>query len=284
MPNPTAYYRPKTIGEAVQLLSQPYIKAALLSGGALRLAAEDLPYEALIDVQAIEGLAAITTRAADGVLEIGAAATLEAIVRHEDIPALLRQPLRRCVNWNRRNAISLAELVEHPAAVPEAIAALLALDATLVFAMPEERRVRLADLHGSVSQPRLPEKGLIVRFELPPASPWQTWGEAHVARTPADLAIVSAAAVLMVDNSGTVAQARIALSGVWDVPARVAEGASAALAGRLLDAAGIARAVAILSDEIAPVADYRGSVAYRRAMAGVVTRRALEACQARVAG
>ncbi len=283
MPNPTGYYRPRTIGEAVQLLSQPYIRAALLSGGALRLAVEDLPYEALIDVQAIEGLKDIA-RAADGSLQVGAAASLESIVRHPDVPALLRQTLRRCVTWNRRNAISIAELVEYPEALPEAIAALLALDATLVFAMPEEHRLRLAELQRNVAQPRLPEKGLITRFEFPPDSPWQTWGEAHVARTPADTAIVSAAAVLMVDNSGTVAQARIALSGVWDVPARVAEGASAALTGRLLDGAGIARAVTALGEEIAPQADYRGSIAYRRAMAGVVTRRALEACQARIAG
>ncbi|NPV68848.1 MAG: hypothetical protein HPY64_17095 [Anaerolineae bacterium] len=283
MPNPTGYYRPRTIDEAVQLLSQPYIKTALLSGGALRLATDDLPYEALIDVQAIEGLSSIVSMP-DGVLAVGAATSLEAVVRWPEVPALLRDTLRRCLTWNRRNAISIAELVEYPEALPEAIAALLALDVTLVFAMPEERRIRLQDLQQSVSQPRLPEKGLIVRFEFAATNPWQTWGQAHVARTPADTAIVSAAAVLIVDNSGTVAQARIALSGVWDVPARLAEGASVALTGRLLDAAAIARAIAALNDEIAPVADYRGSVAYRRAMAGVVTRRALEACQARLAG
>lgn len=277
--NPTGYYRPQTIKEAVRLLSQPHIATALLSGGALRLASTgDVTCEAVIDLQDIAELQRIDV-ADDGTLHLGASATLEAVVRHAHTPLLLKRVIRRTLTWNRRNAITLGEAIEHPAEVAELIAALLALDATAVFAMPEEQRIPLAEIDMVTEQPRVPRKGLVTVVELPAPQTGRVWEEAHVARTPADEAIVSVAAVLVIGDGGLVEQARLACTGLWLEPARLAVGASQALIGHPLDKAPIEAALAALDQEIVPVADYRGGIDYRRAMARVLACRALELCK-----
>jgi carbon-monoxide dehydrogenase medium subunit len=284
MSNPTGYYRPRTVDEAVRLLTQTHISTALLSGGALRLTAANEPeYEALVDVQEIEGLSAIVT-GKDGGLQMGAAASLEMILRHGGVPALLRQTLQRTLTWNRRNAVSIAEAIEYPGRAAELVGALLALRATVVFAAPDEISVSLMDLVSGAMPPNLTPRRLILRVELPAQGPWTTWGSAWVARTPADSAIVGATAVIETDQAGIVLEAYLALSGVWGIPARIAEQASSALVGGALNETRIAAAVEALGLEIAPQADYQGSVEYRREMAGVLTRRALDQCLARLSG
>ena len=104
------------------------------------------------------------------------------------------------------------------------------------------------------------------------------WGEARVARTPADEPIVAAVAVVELDG-GIVRQARVALVGAWREAARLAEAPSALLGGPL-DGERIRAVAAAVEREVAPRGDFRGSAEYRRAMAGVLTRRALEQCTA----
>ena len=48
MRNLAGYYRPKTVTEAVRLLSQPHITTVPLSGGALRLSADKQEAEAVV--------------------------------------------------------------------------------------------------------------------------------------------------------------------------------------------------------------------------------------------
>lgn len=106
-------------------------------------------------------------------------------------------------------------------------------------------------------------------------------GESHVGRTPADEPIVAAfAAVELTERR--VCQARVALTGVWPKPVGLAH-AAANLIGGPLDAEGIAAVARAVAYEVAPDGDFRGSVEYRRAMAQVLTRRALERCLAAAA-
>lgn len=284
MRNPTGYYRPKTIDEVVRLLNQPHIKTVILSGGALRLGETSAPdYEAVIDVQAIPTLYQISLDEGRGVIDVGAAASLQQVIEAASVPGMLKDVIRRVVPVNRRNAVSLAELLEFPHKMPEVVAALIALDATVVFALPEESSIRLVDLlAGAMGHQGKPERELMLRVELSRPGPWQTWGVAAVSRTPADMAIVSAAAVVEANEGGIVQSARLALSGVWPQVAGLAEEAAQALQGELLDEPAIVATLAVLAREVAPVADYQGSVSYRQAMASVTLRRALLACRDRL--
>jgi CO/xanthine dehydrogenase FAD-binding subunit len=281
MRNPSAYYRPRTIAEAVRLLAQPHLSTVLLSGGAFRLAVADDPdYEGVVDLQAIGELSRIASDAA-GLVWLGANATLADVAAHAVTPPLLRRALTRAIPPARRNGATLGEPIEFPAQAAEAIAALLVLDATVVFALPDEQRIPLAELDLTITQPSLPRKGLITALTLPAPTASQGAGAAQVARTPADEAIVCAAAVVGLDSDGQVAGARVALGGVWPEPARLAK-AAAGLVGGPLDDAAIDRIAEVVGQEVEPVGDYRGSVDYRRSMASVMVRRALVQARATI--
>jgi len=80
-----------------------------------------------------------------------------------------------------------------------------------------------------------------------------------------DISTVGAALLLRIE-AGVVAEARLAFGGVGATVVR-ATGAEAALLGRPLDAASVAAAAAALAGDIAPLSDWRGSAAYRLAVA-----------------
>jgi CO/xanthine dehydrogenase FAD-binding subunit len=98
----------------------------------------------------------------------------------------------------------------------------------------------------------------------------------QVGRTPTDEPIVAAVAAVELQDA-LVQQARIALTGVWSTPVQLAAAANQ-LVGGPLDAARIEAVARAVEQEVAPREDFRGSAEYRRAMAGVMTRRALEQC------
>ena len=76
---------------------------------------------------------------------------------------------------------------------------------------------------------------------------------------------------------GGVGNVRVALTGVWPEPVRLAK-APAQLAGGPLDERTIQAVAEAVEAEVMPKGDFLGSEEYRRAMAGVLTRRALEQC------
>jgi aerobic carbon-monoxide dehydrogenase medium subunit len=95
-------------------------------------------------------------------------------------------------------------------------------------------------------------------------------------RTADDYATVSAAAVLTLDKSKkTISDVRIALGSVGSTPIR-ATAAEAILRGQPLKAEAFAEAAEKAKEAVDPVSDFRGSAGYKKEMAGVFVRRALE--------
>ena len=207
---------------------------------------------------------------AQQVWSVDVAALLQAAVDDPACPPLLRQALTGAISWQVRNETPVWRALTVPRLAPQWVAGLLALGATLVVGGEEvplavgARFPRPARRAGPASH------ALHVRVG-------GLWGEAHVARTPADEPIVAAVAVVEMDQSA-VRVARVALTGVWPEPARLAQ-APAQLAGGLLDGERIRAVAAAVEQEVAPKGDFMGSREYRRAMAGVLTRRALEQCR-----
>jgi carbon-monoxide dehydrogenase medium subunit len=128
----------------------------------------------------------------------------------------------------------------------------------------------------------LPERGrllatpaLITELVIP------RWGDSTgaaleiVSRTPADAPIVAVAAMLAFAGD-RVAHARLALAGVAGTVVRLPE-IEAMLADQALTPDLIASAAARVPELLHPAGDFRGSAEYRRAMAGVLTQRALKA-------
>jgi CO/xanthine dehydrogenase FAD-binding subunit len=199
------------------------------------------------------------------------AASLQSVLDGPSCPPVVRRALNGVHSWQIRNETSVDRTLRASQLLPQWVAALLALGATVTLErddgsdeVPLDALVR-RDVEGEVSALHIPMLGAN-----------GAWGEAHVARTPSDDPIVAASAVLTM-NGEVVETARLALTGVWPEAVRLSEAVDA-LVGRSLSHDHIAEVAAAVADEVEPVGDYLGSEAYRRAMAGVLTRRALEAC------
>jgi carbon-monoxide dehydrogenase medium subunit len=101
-------------------------------------------------------------------------------------------------------------------------------------------------------------------------------------RTADDYATVSAAAVLTLDkNKKTVSDVRIALGSVGTTPIR-ATAAEAVLRGQPVKPEAFAAAAEKAKEAVDPISDFRGSAGYKKEMAGVFVRRALEKALANI--
>ena len=89
-----------------------------------------------------------------------------------------------------------------------------------------------------------------------------------------EIAVVGATAVVTV-TEGTVTDTRIAMTALSPTIRRVPE-AEAALIGTNGGADAVEAAGAAVSAAATPISDVRGSADYRRAMAAVIARRAIE--------
>jgi carbon-monoxide dehydrogenase medium subunit len=98
-----------------------------------------------------------------------------------------------------------------------------------------------------------------------------------------DIAVAGAGVSVTLDANGVCTAARVAIGAVAPT-ALVVPDAARALVGSTLDAAALARAGEAASAAARPIDDKRGTVAYRRAVAGVLTRRAAAIAAARAKG
>jgi CO/xanthine dehydrogenase FAD-binding subunit len=150
------------------------------------------------------------------------------------------------------------------------------------------RRLGLDELWTGPGRVSAASDELLVSVELPdpPRGNGIVTGSAYVRlqyRRQMEIAVVGAAAVVTV-AVGEIAKARIALTALAPTIRRV-PAAEAALVGASVtpdDAESAGRAAGALAAEASePICDVRGSADYRRAMAAVVTRRAVTAAVAR---
>jgi CO/xanthine dehydrogenase FAD-binding subunit len=203
---------------------------------------------------------------------VDADAPLQQLLERPGCPSLVRNGLSPVLPWQTRNVKSVRNALASPRLAPQCVAGLLVLGARLTIGQDgEEREVALeAWLERT-------ETGKVKALHVPPGGDIQRQGEAHVSRTPADDPIVAACAQVEIVG-GVVRQARIGLTGVWPEPVRLASAANH-LVGAALDDGRIQAVAAAVEEEVSPVGDYLGSEDYRRALAGILTRRVLQQCR-----
>ena len=213
----------------------------------------------------------MTDRGMGGTWSINADGPLQAVLEQPGCPPLLCVALTGALSWQMRNETPVRRALASHRVAPRWVAALLALGSRgSVDGEDGPVEIALEDL----LQQRA--TGKLSVLHVAPGGPGRRWGEAHVSRTPAEEPIVAACAVVEVAD-GIVQQARVALTGAWPGAARLAV-APAQLVGEPLDDARIRAVAAAVVAEVAPKGDYLGSEEYRRAMAGVLTGRALRQC------
>ncbi len=198
-------------------------------------------------------------------------ASLQSVLDAPDCPALLRSALTGVYSYQLRTQTTVSRTLRAFQLMPQWIAALLALGASVGLEQEDGVREVPLDRLG-----RLTSNGDIAALYIPLPDSACRWGEAHVARTPSDEPIVAAFAWVKL-RGRLVQAARVALTGVWPEGVRLAT-SEHALVGEPLTVEQIRALAGRIQDRVEPVGDYRGSEEYRRAMAGAMSRRALKAC------
>ena len=276
---PFEYREPETLDEALALLAEDPDDTLIMAGGTsvVILMKQDLIRPArVIGLRKLVQLRAVES--GDG-LRIGALATHGALARSADVrghTAALSATFAAVATVRIREQATLGGNLAHADPAQDPPVTLLALDATaVVMSKARARRIPLGALFVDVFETSLEADVLLLRVELPPlpAGARATYKK-FLPNTLDDYATVSVAAVIATGTDGACTHARIALGGVGPVPLR-ARDAEASLVGRRLDDAAIREAAALAAAATDPLADLRGSVAYKRAMAGVWTERAL---------
>ena len=146
-----------------------------------------------------------------------------------------------------------------------------------------ERSVAIEDLWTGPGATTAAADELLVAIEIPAPPPGT--GSAYLRleyRRQMEIAVVGASAVVTVAD-GVVTAARIAMTALSPTIRRVPD-AEAALVGSDGGPTAVGAAGAAVSAAATPISDVRGSADYRRAMAAVIARRAIETALRRARG
>ncbi|NOX62335.1 MAG: hypothetical protein GXP42_10400 [Chloroflexi bacterium] len=236
------YHRPTTIEEALALLNRPGVNAVALAGGTNLVGKLAEGVDEVVDLQAV-GLNRIEHKSARMI--VGAMTRLQTIVDDPRAPQILRQAAHREGPNTFRNMGTIGGVVALADWESELLAALLALEAEVTLQSVQETQTML--LSDFLAAAREALKGRLIT-SISVATEGKMAAE-RVARTPADKAIVAAVARRTPDD-----RLLLALSGVDSVP-------------RLVSPDDL--------DALTPPADFRGSSAYRKTMARVLSERVL---------
>ena len=273
------YDSPTTVAEAVDLLaSDP--EASVFAGATdliPQIRAGRPEPSAMIDLKRIERMSAISSNGSS--FTVGAATPTADICAHGGLsaafPGLVEasgligsDQIQSRSTWggNLANASPAADTPP----------SLIVNDARAVIAGPGgERTVPVAEIATGPGATSLGPGELIVEFELdePPARTADAYLRL-IPRTEMDIAVVGAAVRVTLNEDGTVAAAAIALGAVAPIVVRVPE-AEAALVGHEASGEALAAVAVAAAAAASPIDDKRGTVAYRRQVAGVLARRAV---------
>jgi aerobic carbon-monoxide dehydrogenase medium subunit len=274
------YEAPTTVSEAVDLLAEHLDEASVLAGGQslIPLLAMRLAHPAvLIDINGIAELCGVS--AADGWVAIGAM-TREYVAEDSatvaDTVPLVAAALPLIGHEAIRSRGTIGGSLAHADPAAELPAVARALDAEFVVrGQSGERVVPAAEwFEGFLTTSRRPDE-LLVAVRFPVAQPGTGISFQEVARRHGDFAIVGLAASLTLSD-GAISDARLAFSGVSDVPVR-SVGAEDLLIGEGPSPELFDEAARRATDDIDPPADLHGSSDYRRKVAAALVRRGLRA-------
>ena len=280
------YHAPRSVPEALSLLSSLGEGAKLLAGGHSLLPMMKLRFAEpshLIDLGKIPGLKGI--RQVGEEIHIGAMTTENDLVWSKllaDKLPLLVEGARLISDPQVRYKGTIGGDISHGDPGNDHPALMLALDASFVLNGPQGERVVKADgfflgLYATLLEPG----DILTEIRIPIPTPGTGWAYEKLKRKIGDFA-TAAAAVLLKMQGSTVASARIALTNVGATPLK-ATAAEAWLVGKQLNEANLDEAARLAMAICDPTTDQRGDAGYKTAMAGEMTRRALLSAQSRAA-
>jgi len=281
------YHRPETVDETLALLSEYGDEAKILAGGQslIPLMALRLSQPAhLVDIGRLTELA--TIEAVDGVV-IGAL-TRHAEVEHSKVVAAAAPLVAGAMPFVGHRAIrnrgTACGSLAHADPAGELPAVALALDAEFVLRRADgERTVAAADFFLGYLSSDVGDAELLTQVRVPRWSTSAGWSVQEVSRRHGDYALVGMAAVLDANSAGRISHAAISLFGAASTPVRVND-AERLLVGEVPSPELFESAAEAVRANVDPPGDNHGTSAYRRHLAGVLTRRCLWEAVERMGG
>jgi carbon-monoxide dehydrogenase medium subunit len=282
------YHSPKTLSEAIGLLSQYRDEAKVLSGGQSLLPLLKLRMGSaghLVDIGRIPGLEYIKEEG--GFLKIGGrtreSALEESKLVHSKYPiladtaAVIADPLVRNMATVGGNLAHGDPANDHPATM-------LAVGATVVATGPKgERTIPIEGFFTGLFETALARDEILTEIRIP-VPPGKSGGAyVKLERKVGDFATAGSAAQVTLGAGGEVVRVGIGLTNAGLTPVK-AEAAEKFLQGKKPDAEAIAEAARLAAGAADPNADRRGSVEYKKEMARVLTARALKRAVSRAQG
>ena len=288
IPPPFDYHAPKTLSEAVALLSEHRDEAKVLSGGQslLPLLKLRLGQPAhLVDIGRIPGLEYVEER--DGTLCIGGRTREAELERSElirgrypilaDTAAVIADPLVRNLATVGGNLAHGDPANDHPATM-------IALGARVVATGPKgAREIPVEELFTGLFSTVLAPDEILTEIRVPGPAPRTAGAYLKLERKVGDFATAASAVQLTLGKGGDVVRVGIGLTNAGPTPVKARE-AERYLIGKKLDDATVAEASQLAARAAHPTADRRGTVEYKREMARVLTARALRKAAERVGG
>jgi aerobic carbon-monoxide dehydrogenase medium subunit len=268
------YTRPESVDDAVKALADGGEEAKLLAGGhsllplmKLRLAAPSL----LVDLGGLEELRGV--EASNGGFEIGAMTT-HATLQDSDELGVAAHAAGLIADQQVRNMGTIGGSLAHGDPASDLPAVLLSVEGEVVARGPGgERTIGASELFQDFLTTAIAPDEVLTRVRLPSMDGW-AWGYEKFTRRAEDWAMVGVCALVKA-SGGTCEDVRIGLTHMGSTPLR-ASAAEEALRGQELSAESIAAAAEQAAEGADPPGDLNATPDYKRHLARVLTRRALE--------
>lgn len=277
------YHRPGNIDQAVEILTTYGNKAQVIAGGTDILPQRPGGKNAgngkhLVDIAKL-GMDYIK-KSKDGI-HIGAAATINSVGAFPLFSTTPYIALSEAVACHStltiRNRATIGGNLCNTSPCADLAPPLLALDAQLVVIGPKgKRQIPIQDFYLGVSLSALDINEILLEIRIPYCEEKTSTSFLKLGRqqTAIDMALVNAATLLTMDGSHC-HNVRIALGAVGPVPFR-AKKAESILDGKHPDKETIQQASEAAAKAAAPIDDFRATSAYRKKMAIILVRQALE--------
>jgi carbon-monoxide dehydrogenase medium subunit len=273
------YEAPESLEEAVRMLHENGEDAKLLAGGhsllplmKLRLAAPTL----LVDLRRVPGL--------HGIQRDNGSWRMGALTRHADLQdtpelGVACVAASQIADQQVRNRGTIGGSLAHGDPASDLPAVLLALEGEVTAQGRDGlRTIAAGDLFQDYLTTAVAQDEVITEVHLPATDGWG-YGYEKFTRRAEDWAMVGVCALVRKAADGSCEDVRIGLTHMGSTPLRAAA-AEQALRGQRLDAASIAAAAEHAADGTDPPGDLNATPDYKRHLARVLTRRALEAAAA----
>jgi carbon-monoxide dehydrogenase medium subunit len=272
------YIRPETLEDAVGLLAGSPGKAAILAGGSdllVRMKGGFVEPDLIIDIKGIERLSQVSEDA--DCYRIGSAHSCALLGENKALRAAWPGVVEAANLIGSKQVQGRCTIVGNlcnasPAA--DSVPALVAAGARAVIVGPGGKRtIPVEAVPTAPGRTSLGVGEIIEAIELDKRPPHSADAyQRFTPRTEMDIAVVSAAVNVTLDDSGTITSARVALGAAAPTVILVEE-AAAILVGTKADPETLEKLAAICSQACKPIDDKRGTIEFRKKVAGVLAKR-----------